>query len=212
MRQRHKWTDAENEQLRMMWILFSVAHIARTMNRSEAGVRVRAKRLGLRSVEHHERLLTVTPLALVLGVDVKTAWGMMQGRLAHLVVEVWRYNSPTPAVPLARLVVWVGDPLNWYCFDPDKVQHGLLKTAVAKARTWWRDAWWTVPQACEELAVSAEWLNGRLRHGLIAGRKYGHNWRVLRSTILAVKQELWTPVGWMQAMCDDVGIEKFKHI
>ena len=157
--------------------------------------------------------MTKHQLADALGVAVDTAYRMMRdGRLNHLVVLMYRCNQETAVIPLARLVVWVGDPLNWYAFDPEKVQHPELKRAVCNAKRWWRDEWWTVQKACQELNVCEDWLCVRLRGGLIWGRKVGPFWRVLKSDIMRVQEEMKVQLFWLRSACDVANLERFSSL
>ncbi len=207
-----KWTKAEDQQLRARYGLWSLKLLAKRMGRTETAVNIRAKRLNLWSIENSPHLFTCGALCDALGVDVKTAMRLMNEELSEYVVHRYRRNSRTPVVALVYVVIWIADPMNWYSYDPDKARHPRLVTAVKKARRNWDDEWWTTGPAIKELAVCKEWLNYRLRTGLIRGRKYGHNWMVLRSDVMKVKAELHSGNGWLRSVCDETAVKEFARL
>ena len=207
------WTEDENERLIGMWHMVPLNEIAKLLGRTELGIKMQALRLGLRSIKNNPRFLTRIQLADALGVCPDTAYRMMcDGRLSDLIAMTPRTNTEIAVISLDNLARFVGDPRNWYVFDPDKVNHPELKRNVQNVRRWWHDEWWTVNQACAELAVCSSWLCTRLQSGLIRGRKYGYFWRVLKSDIVRVKKELHQPDGWLRFACDEANVIEFSEL
>jgi len=208
-----QWTDAENARLIGMWSVDPVARIAELLGRTVSGVALQASRLGLRSVDSNPRFLNKNQLAAALGIANRTAYLMMRdGRLNHLVVLMYRRNQETAVISVANLAHWVGNSENWYAFDPDKVVHPELVRAVGNTKRWWQDEWWTVQQACMELNVCEDWLCVRLRGGLIRGRRVGPFWRVLKSDIMRVKEEMNERSFWLRSACDVANLERFSSL
>jgi len=205
------WTETDEQRLALRFGLWPVSRIAASLGRSETAVRMRAKKMGLKSPESWEQFLAVTKMASVLGIDNKSAAVLLRHELADYVVTLYSNNRPVPYIPLPSLKRWLLDPMNWYRIDPLRVDHPEIRPLIEKVWARWDDEWWTVGRVARELHFSGNWVNKRINDGRLIGRKRGHNWFVLRSVVEQMKKELLAE-GVLRVLVDDISMEQFKEL
>jgi len=180
------WRRNEIVHLRQWHGRVSFAELARSLNRTEVSVELKAKRLGLSSPVHWSNIWTTSTFAVALGQDRSLSCKQLKQGIYPVTTLYWG-NEPMLAIYKRRFEQFVSNPLNWWLFfdmtrwvDPDLC---AVRDRTAAA---WGDKWLTTGEAGQLIGVGHGTVKRWIYEGLLpSSRKYA-NWRVLQSEILAV--------------------------
>ena len=180
----NRWTAAEQAFLEEWAGELGDREIARRLGRSEAAVRVRRIRRGLRGPMVYADYLTAQDMARALGVDVKSICalierGLLPAEIAPLPTrKVWRMRR-------SAFVAWAVNPMHWPYFyrvvrAPERIRDVALRRLIVRRAAEWGDEWWTPGEVAAYHGVSDRVVNRRIRAGRLAAVRWS-NWMVRRS-------------------------------
>lgn len=160
-----KWTEHEQDRLRMLWGVHSVAHVARELRRSEGAVYLRAQRLGL-GVGCPQGWEYVAGAAERAGFTHPTMWRILRWANVHV-----RRAMAHPTAPNHRHIVEPAD----------------VDDAVAD---WCKRE--TIAEAARRVGYNTDTLRIALNHAAERGdidmgpHRRRQEWRLLPETVDAV--------------------------
>lgn len=181
------WSSAELEMLRTGYELGeSNAQIARRLERSPVAVKVKAKRLGLRTV--NRRTVTAREIANLLGLGcAKTVarWIAADGLEA--------LNGGTRAKPIWRvrwddLLSFLRRRDRWMAWDPARITDPALRAWAAELRSG-PGRWLTPGEVARRCHVDRNVPNAWIARGELPATRYGNWW------IWSEDLDGWTPPG-----------------
>ena len=196
------WRPSEITHLRTWHGRAPRREIAKSLGRTEVSVKLKTKRLKLKSPINWEGLLTARPLGAALGIDAKSAWKLLTAYPEFPSVTLYAGNKPLSAVYKRTLIRFVSNPLNWWIFyDVEKFVDKDLCRARDLARFGFDDEWVWIGDAANELFLHHKTINSWVNKGLFPNAKKYGNWRLLRSELEATAAQLGYSVA-----CQDTAV------
>lgn len=195
------WTAADAAYLARWSGVLGVDELAARLGRTASSVETQQTKRGLPSASKHPEFVTGRQMAMALGVDEHSVAKLIErGEIRAERVPlssdrlIWRTRR-------AAFYAWATNPANWVYFwrsveRPGRITDEKLRRLVARRRERWTcadgqpDAWWTPGEVAAYHGVSHIDVNRYIRHGRLAGVKWG-NWWVLRSEATRPGLRIW---------------------
>ena len=154
----------------------SHAQIAAALGRSECGVRIKCKRLGITLTKFAG--MTANRLARWLGVPcAKTvSWWCNEGWLRCHDTGIRVHSGWVRVVEMEDLLAFLEDERHWHLWEPERITDAGMREWASEMRAGVR--FLTTGEVGDRLGLTCAAVNDRIHRGLMRGVKRGSNWLV----------------------------------
>jgi hypothetical protein len=174
------WSQAEKSFVRNNLGKLGLEEIGAALGRSENSVKLLFTRNGWPAPSKQPDELTAHQIAELMGKCGKS--------IAHLVDEGILPGRRLPMERLIRVVNattfkrWLINHMNWIYFDWKKIRDPYLRRLCELREERWGDAWITTGEAARVAGCTHADVNRWIHRGKVrSARKWGANWKILRS-------------------------------